>query len=285
MDSGGAVTPALARGKRLTLALNAAEGALQMVFADAEGHLVYGLQAEAASRGAEFLAPSIHTALSLMGEPPAAITRIAAVNGPGSFTGLRLATATASGLARATGANLAGIGYMQLVARQCLPLTGTVGPNDHLWVLVRARRDLVYMQAFVRAPESPVPLLPITGLEVCSVAAGDAARLILDTAVLLNTPRVLLGGSGVQNNRDALVRSLAGSGAPRMTMLPPAPPTLQTLLELAMEANYGTEDIGPLYARASDAEENLPEIAARLGLDPDDAVRKLKTLTRAVPGA
>lgn len=272
-----------AGGKRLTLALNAAEGALQMVFADAEGHLVYGLQVEAASRGAEVLAPAIDSSLSLMDETPAAIARIAAVNGPGGFTGLRLATTTAAGLSRATGASLAGINYMHLTARQCLSLAGTAGAQDHIWVLVRARRDLVYMQAFARNPGGSPSLLPVTGLEVRSVSSGDAAGHILDTAVLLNTSRVLLGGSGAQDNRDSLVRSLAVAGAPRMTMLPPAPPSLHTLLELAMEAEYGDKDIEPLYARTSDAEDNLPEIAAKLGLDPDDAVKKLHALTLAVP--
>lgn len=271
--------------ERLTLALNAAEGVLQVVLADMAGRAVYSMQVDAASRGVEIMTPAIASALSLLGKTPRDITRVAAVNGPGSFTGLRLATVTAAGLARTSGAAQAGISYMELVARQCLPLAGLSQDDAHVWAIVRARRDLVYMQAFARGLKDPASPRAVTGLDTLTVSDGAAARHILDTAILHKCGRVLLGGSGAKDNRDGFVASLAVPGAPRMTMLPVVFPHPETLLEAALKADFGPEDIEPLYVRASDAEENLPQIAAKLGLDPDKAVETLNALTRSRPEA
>lgn len=271
-------------GAGLTLAMNAAEGAVQIVFGDRDGKLIYGQWIRAASRGAEILTPAIEAALSLLEKKPRDISRVAVVRGPGSFTGLRLTAATAAGLARAVTVSQAGIDYMHLLARQGLPFAPPAPEAAHLWSIVRARRDLVYMQAFVREREGVPPMRPVTGLSVKNVSSGDAVRHILDSALSHRTSRVLLCGSGARENRDAFEAGLAVPGAPQVTMLEIEGATSDTLLAAACGAPYAHADIEPLYVRVSDAEANLPQIAGRLGLDPGEAAAKLHELTHAGPG-
>ncbi|MCC8194578.1 MAG: tRNA (adenosine(37)-N6)-threonylcarbamoyltransferase complex dimerization subunit type 1 TsaB [Deltaproteobacteria bacterium] len=268
-------------GTGLTLVLDAAEGPLRLALADAEGRMVFGSSVHAPSRGVEVLAPLLDAALALLDKQAADIARVAAVRGPGSFTGLRLATATAAGLARAVSARQAGLDYMHCLARQCAPFMSD--PELQLWVLVRARRDLVYARAYARVTEEDRHPRPLTELAVLPVASGEAAGRIRETASRHNASRVLLAGSGAMENRDILLTSL-GSGEPlRAAVLDIAAPTPETLARAACEAEYGDKDIEPLYVRVSDAEANLPQIAGRLGLDPGEAVRQLHALTHSGP--
>lgn len=267
----------------LTLALNAAEGIVQIAFADADGNLIYGQWMEASSRGAEILAPSIRHALTLLEREPGDIRKIAAVSGPGSFTGLRLTATTASGLAKATGAKQAAINYMNLLARQSFAQTPHAGEKAVLCCMTRARRDLVYLQCFVRDPDNRPPFRAVTDLAVLSVSSKDAAWHILETAMENDATRVYLAGTGAHENRDTLIPHLSVPEAPRITMLSALHPMSDTLIAAALAADYSDEDIAPLYVRASDAEENLPQIAARLGLDPSEAVEKLHILTHTKP--
>ncbi|CAK7054038.1 MAG: hypothetical protein DELT_01134 [Desulfovibrio sp.] len=265
----------------LTLALNAAEGVLQMTFADANGKLVYGQWIEAVSKGAEMLAPSISHALSMLERQPEDIRNIAVVSGPGSFTGLRLTASTAAGLARSTGALQAGLNYMHLLARQCLPAAQPSEPAV-LCCLMRARRDLVYAQCFMRDANCAPPFKAVTTLDVFTVSSGDAAEHILKTAAEHGVSRIFLAGTGVHENHHALVAQLSPH-APRTTLLDVTHPMPDKLMDAALEASYSKDDIEPLYVRASDAEENLPQIATRLGMDPEKAVEKLRALTHSGP--
>lgn len=267
----------------LILAMNAAEGVLQIAFADSEGRFIYGQLVEASSRGAEILAPSIQHALKLLERTAGDIQKIAAVSGPGGFTGLRLTAATASGLARACGAKQASIDYMSLLARQCLSHMYGIGEKAVLCCLTRARRDLVYAQCFVSAPDGLPPFNAVTGLAVFSVSSKDAAGHILKAAAENDATRVFLAGTGVHENRDTLIPHLSIPGAPRITILNVLHPMPDTLIAAATEAHFTHDDIVPLYARASDAEENLPQIAAKLGLDPAKALEKLHALTHTKP--
>jgi tRNA threonylcarbamoyl adenosine modification protein YeaZ len=271
------------RDMGLTLAMNAAEGVLQITFADADDKLIYGQCMEASSKGAEKLTPSIRHALKLLGRGPGDIRRIAAVSGPGSFTGLRLTSATASALAHSTGAKQASFDYMSLLMRQCLTHNQGYGEKAILCCLTRARRDLVYAQCFVRDPDCRPPFRAVTELAVLSVASKEAAWHILETAMENDAAHVFLAGTGAHENRDALIPHLSVPEAPRITILNILHPMSDTLMAAALEARYSDEDISPLYVRASDAEENLPQIAVRLGLDPSEAVEKLRTLTRTKP--
>lgn len=284
-------------GKGLTLVLNAAEGLLQIGLADADGRLLFASSQDAPSRGVEILIPSLDSALRMLERQIADIARIAVVRGPGSFTGLRLTAVTAAALARSVAARQAGLDYMHCLARQVCRDTSSDGklrqnllcedaPKTQLWVLVRARRDLVYVQGFARPGEQDGeggPFRPLTDLAVMTVASGEAAGHIVQTAALHGAARVLLAGSGAKENRECIAPALAASASLRAALLDVTTPWPDTLLAAARDATYEDADIEPLYVRVSDAEANLPHIADRLGQDPGEAVRLLHALTHTNP--
>lgn len=282
MDTGRAVSGV--DGSGLTLALNAAEGVLQIAVGDHTGRFIYSQQIYTASNGVEVLTPALNAAFMLLNKKPADIARVAVVRGPGSFTGLRLTAVTAAGLARTVRATQAGIDYMELLARECEPSLSAADTDTLLWVLVRARRDLVYMRAFVRDWGSSFGMRAATELEVQPVAAENAAAVrILEAARKFGCSRVLLAGSGLEDNRESLVRGLAVPGAPRVTGIEVQSASPEKLIAAALAAEYGPADIEPLYVRSSDAEENLAQIARRLGNDPKESARQLFALTHTKP--
>ena len=264
----------------LILALNAAEGDLQIVLGNHDGMVLFSSVFYTPSRGAEVLTPALESTLSLMDLRATDIAGIAVVRGPGSFTGLRLTATTAAGLARAVSARQAGLDYMRCIAKECLPRCFSADKNSLLWTIVRARRDLVYAQAFLHGNGDPATFRPLTALSVLSVSNGEAAAYIMQQTTLYGASGILLAGSGVRENRDHFT---AAFGATRTTFLNIIGPQPLTLFEEALAAEYGEADIEPLYVRVSDAETNLPQIAARLGLDPDAAVEKLHRLTHELP--
>ncbi len=267
--------PRTRSGAGLTLAMNAAENLLQIALADAQGAYVYGMECPAASQGAEKLAPALAAALASVHASPSDIGRIACVRGPGSFTGLRLTAVTAAGLARAGGALQAGLEYPGLLARDAASSLRPP-PRAQLWILVRARRDLVYAQGFhAENPSAPRELHPLQ-----TASPETAAALI--RACSGDAP-LLLAGSGLSANLDFLQKAFADR--PNTSLIPHAHdnPRLRTLAAAALDAACDGNDITPFYARPSDAEENLRSIAARLGLDPDAAEQRLRVLTSAMP--
>jgi hypothetical protein len=89
-----------------------------------------------------------------------------------------------------------------------------------------------------------------------------------------------LAGSGLGRNRAAFAAAFAADPSLSPLLLPPAydNPGADSLLRAAAAAHYAAEDIAPLYARPSDAEENLEHIAQSLGLDPAKARERLNAL-------
>lgn len=301
----------------ITLALNAAESRVQAA-ALRGGETVFAQEWHVPSQGTELLAPALADAFARMRLSLSDVRRIACVQGPGSFTGLRLVLSTAAGMARALGAQQAGLSYTQLLA--CGPLLprGAV-----LWVLTHARRGLVHMQAFrmpgetvdvaavstdAAQPSSPLPA-PLTPVEAATLDAAiarmvaaqfdedaavarmvaakfDGESLVAGTAAAPceenGSGMVFLMGSGATRNRAALAPALAAL-LPEARFVParfdhPAP---ALLLPLAATAAYGADDVQPLYVRPCDAEENLPAMAAARGMDPEQARRELARLTSA----
>lgn len=309
------------------LILNATEGRVQLLVARLEGGraapVLCAQDWHAPSQGAELLAPVLANALERLKLSPAALRRIACVRGPGSFTGLRLALASASGLARATGALMAGIDYLPLLAHSAvrrlaaLPAipafsspeqTHFSGAQCRIWVLTHARKNLLHMQGFSAClmqqdaasfPEyAPFPVA-LADIAVCSPEEA-AAVISADSAqrALKNIPEAcppLLLGSGLTRNAVAFraafaahepLREQQSACAPQPPVLLPSEydrPSPESLLDYAAALEHGQEDIEPLYVRSSDAEDNLERIAASLGLEPLEARNSLRTLMSARP--
>ena len=255
------------------LVLNAAEGRLHIIIARQEedgGHTRLCAQDwHAPAQGAELLAPALEGALQRLRIAPQDIGKIAVVRGPGSFTGLRLVLATASGLALATGALQTGLDYLPLLAASALRAipTSCAAPR-HVWTLTHARRNLVHMQGFLEQPDVPLARHRICEVLACS---PDEAALYIKSA-----PASLILGSGLTRNRDFFAQALGAS-----LLLPPSfdHPTADALLRAATDATYSAAEPVPLYIRPADAIDNLEKIAASMGLDPEAARLRLHELT------
>jgi tRNA threonylcarbamoyl adenosine modification protein YeaZ len=228
----------------------------------------------AASRGVELLAPALADVLKNLKLSPASIGKIAAVTGPGSFTGLRLATVTANALARALNARSAAMEYLPLLAAGVKENLGALLQEPAaLCVLTYARRELVYAQGFIAreaALEKISPLLVLGLDESLNFLAEQNAKYGPKYG------RSLLLGSGPAKNLARFAQNQGGA----FRLRPPAfnHPSPDLLLKTALHLDYAENNLSPLYARPSDAEENLPRIAAKLGLDPQLARRRLEEL-------
>lgn len=106
------------------------------------------------------------------------VERIAVGTGPGTFTGLRIAVATARGLAQATGAALVGVSTLRTLAAAAQ--AGPDGPGTVLAVL-DARRGEAFAAAWRGAEEvlAPAPLTP----EALAAHAGPGVLAVGDGAV------------------------------------------------------------------------------------------------------
>jgi tRNA threonylcarbamoyl adenosine modification protein YeaZ len=274
----------------LLLVLNAAEARLQTVLGEwneETGALAFisAQERHAPSQGTELLAQLLSDQLKRAHAVPGDIARIACVSGPGSFTGLRLAIASAAGLARSIGALQGSLEYLPLLAEQaCLVLAPLPPTPATFWTLTYARRQLVHAQGFYAdgACSPPSPLGPPTALSLDSGTAGTPCAL--ERHIREKSPEgalLLLGGGRTRN--AGLLRRLLPDAVHLSENLDQATP--MHLLAQAGRAAYSRDDLVPCYIRASDAEEQLPHIAAGLGLDPDQARRDLQRLTSARPAA
>lgn len=90
------------------------------------------------------LLPAVHAALELAGKELGEVERILAGVGPGTFTGIRIAAATARSLALGTGASLS---KNSTLAALAAPATTTSSRPDVLAVL-DAKRGQVFAQRF-----------------------------------------------------------------------------------------------------------------------------------------
>lgn len=237
--------------ERLQVVLGRLDGEQATLLASQEWHVP--------GQAARFLAPGIKAMLDGLNLTAADVGRIACDTGPGSFTGLRMALALAQGMAAATGATLAGLNHLELLAHEAATTSGGA-----VLALAWSRRGQVYAQPFgPPSPDNPSGAL----------APAQALRLDELPALLAALPRPLsLLGGGLRKNLTHFQAPAATD--PGLRLLPPLwdNPRPETLLALAARAEYlPATGIAPVYLRASDAEDNLEAIAAQRGLSATEA--------------
>jgi tRNA threonylcarbamoyladenosine biosynthesis protein TsaB len=198
---------------------------------------------EAMARGhAEALMPMVAEVLAAACIAARDLDLIAATEGPGSFTGVRIAIAAARGLALATGAKLYGTDSLTVMARDAR--AGGLLPNGPFAVAVDARRGMIYLGIYDEAGERrDGPLL---------VSPDDAAHLV---------PRDL--SLAVGSGGALLAESCARQGRRIETALPELQPSAASLAKIALEARATVPILRPLYLRPPDARPQQPSVARR----------------------
>jgi tRNA threonylcarbamoyl adenosine modification protein YeaZ len=236
----------------LYLVVNCAESRLQLVIGGEAG-VAWSELFKSPGGSMPLLAPSIKRGLAFCGIRPQGLQGIAYVRGPGSFTGLRVSLAHVLGLAQATALPVAGLDYLELLARAPSSML-----DFPLWCITHSRKKQVYARKFF-CPQGE----PAQDPRVFSVSEMRGE--------LFKSGRCFVLGSGVLRNPEVL---------PEGGMVRVLPdffnhPGPDVLLKAAFVADFSHEFTPPLYLRASDAEQNLKAIAARRGLDMDRAGREL----------
>jgi len=207
----------------LILALDASTPVTTVALADGQEILA---EVSVIARGAsEALLPAIHGALNLAGEDLSSVERVLAGVGPGTFTGIRIAAATARALSAGTGVPLSKNSTLDALAAPALSCSGDV------LAVLDARRGQVFARRF--SDDGPTTGIYCVRPEELAVEGGP-----------------LVVGDGAVRYREAL------SGIGR---IPPDGSPLHRVTAVghvisADLASVGPEDLVPIYVREPDAE-------------------------------
>lgn len=190
------------------------------------------------------LLPAVEQVLAQAGASPRDLTGLAVTIGPGFFTGLRVALATAQGLALGLNLPVAAFSSLRLLA------AGAPAGSRIIWALADARRGLLYAARFEQDGETLLRREPDMAI---------SPELLLPR---LEPPALLLGPGARILEPDALAPGL--ELAPPQCDLP-SPGLLALMGQRRLEKGQGVpaHQLRPRYCRPSDAE-------VRFGLPLDD---------------
>jgi len=200
----------------------------------AVGEKVYSDHRLAPQKHAGLLLPMVDDLMQQADLRPQDLDAIAFGQGPGSFTGVRIATAVAQGMAFGAACPLIGVSTMQAIAQGCLREFG----DDRVAVALDARMQEVYWGLYQQDDSA---LMQLVGEEqVC--AASD---------VQTNESFAVLAGAGAALYRDVLDSDTDGA---KLVFRPDRWPMAVDLLALAeprFHAGDTTEpaDAMPVYLR------------------------------------
>ena len=215
----------------LILAIDTALDACAAAVLDTGAGRLIAQESQAMKRGhAEALMPLIARVMKASGVAFAALDRIAATTGPGSFTGLRVGLSAARGIALAAGKPVVGVTTLTAYAA---PI---VSENSEHPVIsaVDARHDHVYFQ----------------------VLAGDGSSLIkakvAPIAEALEASR--FGAPHLVGNAAKILAERWPADAPPPVKVDPSPaPDIAWVAWLGAAVNPETAPARPYYLRAPDA--------------------------------
>jgi tRNA threonylcarbamoyladenosine biosynthesis protein TsaB len=168
----------------LILAIDTALDACAAAVLDTTTSKVIALESQAMKRGhAEALMPLIARVMKESGIAFAALDRIAATTGPGSFTGLRVGLSAARGIGLAAGKPVVGVTTLTAYAAPIVSENG----EQPIISAIDARHDHVYLQVVSGSGGALVTprVAPVSGaLEAARFGAphlvGNAAKILAD---------------------------------------------------------------------------------------------------------
>jgi tRNA threonylcarbamoyl adenosine modification protein YeaZ len=166
-----------------------------------------GHAASASGSAPDNLLALIDAALEEAGATPRSLDAVCALRGPGSFTGLRIALATAWGLHQALGLRAAALPTLQVIAE--------AAAADRVLAVVDALRGEWFAQTYVRRRPAA------SGASSLAVDAEGPARLVGVDALRASPPAVLAGfgadrlaeEAGLTETRVVVPCSLGGVAA------------------------------------------------------------------------
>ena len=189
-------------------------------------------EAEMTRGHAEALMPMVEEVLAEARVQPHDFSTIAATQGPGSFTGVRVAIAAARGLALTCDATLFGTDSLTVMARRAL--VEGLSPDGPFAIAVDARRGMVYFGLFGADGSR------LEGPRLCS--PGEAAAD-------LPSDLMLAIGSGAR----FLVEAAGGRDRMLTATMFDLQPGAMALSILAAESTERLPILRPLYLRPPDA--------------------------------
>jgi len=180
------------------------------------------------------LVPMIEAVMKKAGSDLAALSEIAVGNGPGGFTGLRIALSTARGLGLALGKPVLGISNFQAAAAQ-LPFLSRQALAGDILVLIDSRRE----EPYVARLDADLLFRDTPRFMTLEEIAGDIAA----------HPPALVTGDGID---------LWHGTWPVVTKMQPAAADALSILSLAADpaGRYAGKAV-PLYLRPADV--SLPK--------------------------
>ncbi len=212
------------------------------------------------------LVPRIDALFERVGLTVQDIACVAVGRGPGSFTGVRIAMATAKGIASALGVALVGLSTQNAIARA----VWASGRRGSLLVASDAMRKEIYPARFVLDDAGVVRLTPDCVVRADEFAAEAAAAAGAEGAVAAATraaadavPRAeMVAGDALGKYADML--ACAGEAVPEELWTPTGAGLLLELEALWRAGKASPTDarrhdpvaVLPIYTRLSDAEEN-----------------------------
>ena len=251
----------------LELVLSATDALVQIVVLR-HGEIAVAQEWHCENRATEILPAALESLFQLLSVKPRELERIACVHGPGSFTGIRLVLALSQALRRVSGAKLAALNGLALLAYEYL-LHRPVADKNELFVVTHARRNLVHVQPFLAEAAEPSPMAEIT------LMAPEALGRML-------TPGAVCLGNGLQRYPELFAGFAQQFSLVLIPVIHPSPAALQRAAEAA---SYQASDLEPLYVRPCDALENLPRLAARQGLSRNEAWQTYQALVQQKPAS
>lgn len=140
----------------------------------------------------ERLMPLVDSCFALAGWQPGELDVIAAVAGPGSFTGVRIGVSTAKGMAEALGKPVVAVNTLEVLAASFIGFGGVIAP------ILDARREQVYCAVYD------------AGLNVLLPPCAMKLAELLTHPAITGAAALMFCGDGVPPNREAILGILGG---------------------------------------------------------------------------
>lgn len=285
----------------MRLIFNACEGNLQLLLTN-NNVILCAQDWTAPNSSTEILSPAIAEILNILSLVPEDINAIACVNGPGSFTGIRLTLGTAAAMRRVLNIPVAGINYLQALALTAhiylskqifLPeinySTDSPNPNTKqciCYVLSHAKRNIVHAQFYefkanshelsiqnaheLTTPNTQEFAIPNMISDISIFSIEDICKQI---QIQSASHKIYCLGSGLIRNFTLIKQLCANAHFLAIDKV-----CNEALNILAQACTYQHKDLEPIYTRQCDALDNLSSIAMKQGFDPDKRHAELEEL-------